>query len=250
LAERYGVSVADGLVTTLVAAWAAEELDTGEVLQFPALAPPSPARAQDWMTFVRGWLAVTYTPVGSSSDAEAFRAFLRQRYRRLHDFTSAWGLQGTGRPQSFDRVELPVTLPADGVPLHDWIQFVSAVLPIRRSAHRFNVLVPVRLEESDADREQRLGRVRRVVEADRPGHTAFAVKPYWAALRVGEARVGYETIVGQGSRYAQMVLGANRLGYAYLPGGAAWRVAGRHVVGRDRTGSADATVAANTGGIE
>jgi len=96
------------------------------------------------------------------------------------------------------------------------------------------VLVPIRLDDSDEERAQRLGRVRRVVEVERPAHTVVDVQPFWAALRVGEARVGLETIVGEGSRYADLVLGRSRLAQALLPGTETWRLDDRVVVGRDR----------------
>ncbi|MGY1776791.1 phage tail protein [Geodermatophilus sp. SYSU D00804] len=201
--------------------------------RFPALTPVEPAAARDWTEFVRGQLAVTYAQVGSDADLSAFRAFLEQRYRRVEDYHAAWNLQGAGKPAAFNDVQLPVRLPPDGVPLQDWIVFVSAVLPIRRAAHRCSVLVPVGLADTDEQRARRLGRVQRVVDVDRPAHTLVDVKPYWAALRVGEARVGLESIVGEGGRYVDVVLGGGRLAHAAVPGGATWR-ADRRVVGRDR----------------
>ncbi len=89
--------------------------------------------------------------------------------------------------------------------------FVSAVLPARRSAHRATVLVPIRFEDSDEER----ARAPRPGPPCRRGRATGAhvvdVQPYWAALRVGEARVGLETIVGEGSRYVDLVLGTGRL---------------------------------------
>lgn len=76
--------------------------------------------------------------------------------------------------------------------------------------------------------------MRRVVDVQRPAHTLVDVAPYWAACRVGEARVGLETIVGEGSRYVDLALGVDRLAHAITPGGTTWRLDDRVVVGRDR----------------
>jgi hypothetical protein len=85
-----------------------------------------------------------------------------------------------------------------------------------------------------------------VVEVERPAHTLVDVQPYWAAFRVGEARVGLETIVGEGGRYVDVVLGVGRLAHSVIPGGGAWRIADRLMLGRDRVGRS--AVPANSGG--
>ncbi len=245
LAGRYGTdSTGQPDAAAVAAAWGVAPGPT--LLTFPPLTPTVPAKATDWRDFTRTRLAVTYAEVGSPADLTAYRRFLAQRYRLIDAYNTAWRLQGTSRRTSFDAVEFPTKLPADGVPLQDWIQFVSAVLPIRRQAHRFSVLVPIRVADSDAARELRLGRVTRVVEADRPGHTAFEVKPYWAAFRVGEARVGFETVLGESSRYVRIAVGIDRLAAGYLPG-ARWDVAGRLVVGRERITASEAAPAASEG---
>jgi hypothetical protein len=85
------------------------------------------------------------------------------------------------------------------------------------------------------------------VEAEKPAHTLVDVQPFWAALRVGEARVGLETIVGEGSRYVDLVLGQGRLARSIVPGGDTWRLDDRMVVGRDRV-EESAEPPARTGG--
>ncbi len=205
-------------------------------LRFPALTPAHPVQARDWRRFVRSRLAVAYDDVGAA-DAEAFRAFLSQRYRRVDDLNAAWGLSGASRVEAFDQVELPSEIPGQAVALRDWIQLVSMALPTARRAHRFTVLVPVRPEESDAERERRVGTVDRVVRTQKPAHTSYDVKTYWAAFRVGEARVGLESIVGQGSRFVAIVLGRGRLAESYATGAPPWDAADRLVVGRDRVTS-------------
>jgi phage tail-like protein len=209
----------------------------GSEARFPAQLPDSPGLALDWRRFVRSRLAVGYDDVGPG-DAGAFRAFLAQRYRRIDDLNDAWGLAGASRAGAFAELELPTEVPGQAVALRDWIQFVSIVLPTARRAHRFSVLVPVRPEDSDADRAFRVGRVERVVRAHKPTHTAYDLRTYFAAFRVGEARAGLETIVGEGSRFVAIVLGRSRLAESYASGAAPWDVADRMVVGRDRVAPA------------
>jgi phage tail-like protein len=203
---------------------------------FPVLTPTDPTDAAGWSDFVRSELEFPYARVGSADDLAEWRGFLAQRYRRIGAYRMAWNMTGSSGPADFESVAFPTAVPADGAPLQDWVRFVSTVLPTKRAAHRATVLVPIRFDDSDETRAQRVGRVRRVVDVERPAHTLVDVQPYWAAFRVGEARVGFETIVGDGGRYVDIVLGAGRLARSVTPGGGAWRVAGRLVLGRDRVG--------------
>jgi phage tail-like protein len=210
-----------------------EEPAAPQRAQFPPLTPGDPTQARRWRRFVRGHLAVGYDDV-SGGDEEAFRAFLTQRYGSVERLNAAWNRSGSSKEAALEQVLLPARLPQQPVALRDWIQFVSIVLPTRRRAHRFAVLVPVHPEDSDEQRQRRIGRVERVVAAEKPSHSAHVVRGYWAALRVGEARVGFETVVGEGSRFMAIVLGRERLGAAYAPGAGAWVVPDRFVVGRER----------------
>jgi len=207
----------------------------GEIAEFyPPLTPDHERESADWREFVAAEMAVGYPDV-TDDDLDEYRAFLFRRYRRASALNEAWGLLGASSIGSFDDVALPTArLPADGAPLQDWIQFASSHLPIQRAAHRFTVLVPIRPADDDAARSRLLDTVERVVENERPGHTAFEVKPYWAAFRVGEARVGLETIVGEGSRFVSIVLGRGRIAQSYLSGAHPWNVTDRTVVGRER----------------
>jgi hypothetical protein len=229
--ERWDLS--DGRAR-LVQRWHAFRAARGaSAADFPLLTPTAQSDRQEWHEFVRSQLVPTYADVGSAADLTAFREFLGRRYRSVADYRAAWAATSQAAV-SIDDLEWPTTLPPDGAPLQDWVMFVSAVLPAGRSAHRATVLVPIRLDDSDEERAQRLGRVRRVVDVEAPAHTLVEVQPFWAALRVGEARVGLETIVGEGTRYTDMVLGRGRLAQAVLPGGDTWRLPDRVVVDRDR----------------
>ncbi|MDA0166266.1 phage tail protein [Solirubrobacter ginsenosidimutans] len=195
--------------------------------RFPPLPPADPV---DWRRFVREALAIPYEEPGSA-DVESWRRFLTSRYRRPEELAAAWGRAAV---TAFADIALPAELPEQGAELLDWIQFVSIVLATERRAHRFTVLVPVRPEDSDEDRARRLSRVERVVLVERPVHTDYDIKPYWAACRVGEARVGLDTVIGEGSRFVAVVLGRDRLATGYLSVRPPGDVPDRLVVGRDR----------------
>lgn len=216
---------------------------SGNVIEpFPPLTPANQTEATDRRDFIASSLAIPYPDVGTG-DVGAYRRFLAERYRRAAALNAAWGRVGTSRVTSFDEVSLPSrSLPSDGTAFQDWIQFVSAHLPSQRAAHRFTVLVPVRPGEPDSARADRLRQVEQVVDLERPAHAAFEVKPYWAAFRVGEARVAYETSLGQGTRFVAMVLNAGRMAQGYLSGGHPWDIPDRWVVGRERVaaGTSDA----------
>jgi phage tail-like protein len=234
-----------GTVTALNRAWETAYEAFSQV-RFPPLTPEHAVQARDWRRFVGSLMAVGYDDVGGG-DAEAFRAFLSQRYRRVDELNAAWGLSGASKLERLDQVQLPAELPRQAVALRDWVQFVSIALPTARRAHRFSVLVPVRPEESDEERRRRVGRVERVVLAEKPAHTSYDIKTYLAAFRVGEARAGLETIVGEGSRFVAIVLGRGRLGAAYAPGAPPWDVPDRLVVGRDRVAPAGGEITGGKG---
>ena len=67
---------------------------------------------------------------------------------------------------------------------------------------------------------RRIALAHRVVELEKPAHTTFDVRFYWDAFRVGEARLGLDTIADLGSRSPDLlvdaVLGASHLGASRL----------------------------------
>ncbi len=101
----------------------------------------------------------------------------------------------------------------------------------RDVAGRFTVLVPEGLEAAEA------AMVYRVVELERPAHTAFDVRRYFDFFRVGEARLGLESALGAESRFAMLTLGRDYLAGAYLPPAAPQDVPDRVILGRDRAGA-------------
>jgi hypothetical protein len=96
--------------------------------------------------------------------------------------------------------------------------------------------VPMEPDMDMETRQQRLEQVKRIVEIEKPAHTYFRVKPYWALLRVGSARLGLDTLPGIGSRYTALLLGKNALAQSYLAASHPWDVKDRRVLGRDEVG--------------
>lgn len=201
------------------------------------LVPPPGEEGNAWRLFARTVLG--FEPAGAAQ-ATAWRDFLRRRYESVDALNDAYGLTGTARHASFAAVSAVTELPLDGAPLRDWYEFEAFVVPTLRSAHRFTVLLPVPAagEDDDAAQVERRAIARRVVELQKPAHTTFDVKFFWAAFRVGEARLGSDTLVELGSRSPRLlepaVLGREHLGETTLGGELAPFLGTRRSVGRDR----------------
>jgi phage tail-like protein len=184
-------------------------------LVLPPVRPPGQTEAADWGRFLRDGLEFTYAPV-SSDDLSAYQSFLSERYNTISDLNAAWNLTGANVYASFASVLLPTVMPSGGTMLVDWIRFVSVALPIQQNAHRFTVLVPVNLTDSATTQQTKLAVAQRVANIEKPAHTSFDVKLYWAMFCVGEARLGQDTLLGPGSRFAALVLGTGSLSAANL----------------------------------
>jgi phage tail-like protein len=208
-----------------------------EDIRFSPVLPTNPAIAEDWRRFLREGLGFTYAVV-TADDETAYQAFLARRYRQVTNLHQAYRLTGADMVSSFSQVPLPAEddMPAGGTRLYDWIQFVSLVLPIRRNAHHFKVLIPVDAQTDLNALEERLQLVRNIVALEKPAHTVFQVKPYWDLFRLGEARVGLDTLLDIGSRLVALMLGKGYLGESYLASEYPWSVTKRIVSGRDPIG--------------
>jgi hypothetical protein len=101
---------------------------------------------------------------------------------------------------------------------------------VAAEAHRFSVLVPDELTTE----EERM--VQRIVELEKPAHTAFDVRRYWDYFRIGEARLGLDTILGPSSRFTPVLLGSSYLAGGYLAPTPPFDVVSRIVADRDRLG--------------
>ena len=203
-------------------------------IAFAPVVPSDEDEARDWRGFVRDVLPHRYQQV-TQDDLEAFQEFLERRYARVSALNRAWGRTGELAYDDFAAVELPTdAFPADGTPLDDWFDFVTRWLPLRRDAHSFVVLVPTELEDAPGERERRLARAAEIVRREKPVHTDFETRLYWALFRVGSARVGIDTVLGEGSRYTAVVLGATYLGEGFVPAADPWNRRDRFIIGRDR----------------
>ena len=200
-----------GTIGSLNAAWGTAYVtfdDTG--LTLPPVQPAQPTQAADWRRYLRDSLGFTYAPV-TSADLASWQAYLAARYYTIGDLNTAYKLSGTDVYPGFESVALPQTMPNGGQPLQDWIAFAAAVLPGQRNAHRFTILVPVNLTDDAATQQTKLGIAGRVASVEKPAHVSFDVKPYWAMFQTGTARLGQDTLLGPGSRFAALVLGTGTL---------------------------------------
>jgi phage tail-like protein len=186
----------------------------------------------DWREYVR-----TYAPAAAVAQYRRWwQDFLARRYYNVRALNDAYG---TSWP-SFELVPLPDRLPPDGRPLVDWYQFEGVALPMRRGAHRFTVLLPLPVSASFDTEEQRrrLELADRIVRLEKPAHTVFDIKLYWALFRVGEARLGEDTLLDVGSRAPQlmspMALGRDYLAQSYYAPTHPQDVAERQTIGYAR----------------
>ncbi|MBZ5524721.1 MAG: beta-galactosidase [Acidobacteriia bacterium] len=211
-------------IEDLNVAWAASWAGFDEIT-LPPVEPAQKMQSADWQRFLRSALGFTYAAV-TLADRTAYQRFLARLYPHVSDLNRAYDLTLGG----FDSVTLPDVFPSSGRKLQDWIQFVSVVLPTARNAHRFTVLVPVTLGDGTATQLTRLGVAQRVAELEKPAHTAFDVRPYWGMFRVGEARVGLDTLLGHGTRSVALVLGRDYLAGGHLAFTEPWNVTDRMAI--------------------
>ena len=93
---------------------------------------------------------------------------------------------------------------------------------MHRAAHHFVVLLPAPANGANAPDAVagQLDLARRVVDMEKPAHTTFSIRFYWAMFRVGEARLGLDTLIEYGGRSPQfmqpLVLGQGYLAESFL----------------------------------
>lgn len=167
----------------------------------PRLGVPA-ANAADWGAFLER----------HSPERFAWQQLLQGRYRRIRPLNEAHGTQW----RDFAEIALCAVPPATAAAKTDWATFAATLIPIHRAAHRFSVLLPVRPGEptDSATLARREALARRIIALEKPAHTIFDVRFYFAANRVGEARLGFDTAIGAGSR-AEELMPPALLGRAY-----------------------------------
>jgi phage tail-like protein len=184
------------------------------------LQPPGD-NAAVWNAFVLATLGFVPT---SSPDLTLWTAFLARRYGTIAALDAAYGVTGSARHTSFGDVEYPTAVPTDGAALRDWFQFEAVVLPMRRNASRFTVLLPVPTTDDPnaPTNDQRRAIAQRVLDLHKPAHTTYDIRFFWSAFRVGEARLGEDTLIDLGSRSPLLlqpaVLGSRYVGESTLGG--------------------------------
>jgi len=97
-------------------------------------------------------------------------------------------------------------------------------------AHRFSVLTP---QGMSAEEEAMIGRI---INLEKPAHTQFEVRRFWDAFRIGEIRLGMDTVVGPESRFAPIIVGQHYLADGYLVPHHPMDVRERYVSDRDGLG--------------
>ncbi len=201
---------------------------------FPLQWPVEPKLSALWQSFCETTLG--FIPSTLPADTARWQNFLLNRYHS----TIALNVAYDASYSDFAQVPLPKSLPLGGSALVDWYQFHSIVLAMQQAAHRFTVLLPAP-KEPDPDGSKHLRQLElanRVIELEKPAHTIFDIKFYWAYFRVGQARLGEDTIIDRGSRSVELmpplILGRNYLAESYLAPTWPQDVVNRHVLGRDR----------------
>jgi phage tail-like protein len=161
--------------------------------------------------------------------------FLARRYGGVKALNDRYGSNWP----DFRSVALPDELPENAAMLKDWFQFEAVVGAMRDAAHRFTVLLPFP-PSLRVDRDQQRQRAEiavRAINLEKPAHTVFDVKYYWALFRVGAVRLGVDTVIDLGSRAPELLppltLGQSFLSESYLAPGHPENVADRMILGRD-----------------
>jgi phage tail-like protein len=203
---------------------------------FPLSEPDDLERARAWREIADRMLG--FVPAITRIEAARWRRFLAGRYHGINTFNEVYSRTGYAPVRSFDEITVPEWLPPDGVPLVDWYEFETRVIAMALRAHRFLVLLPMdpSAQADSPQHAQRLELARRVATIEKPAHTSFDVRFYWALFRVGEVRLGYDTQIGpRRNLVTPFVLDRGHLGENYLAPGHPQNVRGRSLVtGRDR----------------
>jgi phage tail-like protein len=194
-----------------------DSLDAAWGNQFPLVEPRDRDVAQKWRTLSRQVLG--FVPATADASVSQWRQFLAGRYHGVAGYNDVYRRTGLPAIASFDDLELPTTLPPDGAPLLDWYEFETRVLATTVRAHRFLVLLPIDVDaQADAPEHQRaLDLARRIVAIEKPAHTVFDVRFYWALFRVGEVRLGLDTLIARRRNLiTPLVLNQAHLAESYL----------------------------------
>ena len=213
---------------------------------------PGGDQSSDWRTFSQQQLG--FIPSATSADWMLWQAYLLHTYGAINQYNLAYHQHW----DSFDDISLPDSLPADDLPLRDWYRFETVFLPTVRNAHQFSVLLPMPSGSGPGmlEYQRRLEMAKKVIDLEKPAHTTYNIKFFWAMFRVDEARLGMDTLLGQGSRTAEwlqpMVLGQGYLAQGYLADHRPQGLTDRILIGRGcrPTISSIRSAASEEGGLQ
>jgi hypothetical protein len=205
------------------------------VTAYPMQSPADDAVAKLWRDYQA---ASQGQPYGRRR--RYWQQFLARRHISVKALNEAHGVTW----EAFESVAYPAVVPVETAALRDWFEFETRVLPTLAAAHRFSVLLPVSSFSglSDEQRTRQLALTNRLILLEKPAHTAFDVKFFWALFRVGEARLGADSILGLGARdpsflHQRAVAGRSYLGESFISPDHPPSTAGRTISGRDRLNS-------------
>jgi phage tail-like protein len=193
--------------------WASLNLKNGK--QYPISMSTNAGLYPQWRDF--STRVIGFEPAAPPPGSDLWTVFLRSRYGTLIALNTVWRASYSG----FADVPFPSVLPRQPGPLLDWYQFQGALL-VQAAAHQFTVFLPMPVGDAQNTEAHRakLDLAQRVVALEKPAHTTFDIQFYWAFFRVGEARLGSDSVLDQGSRAPQLlrpvVLGDSYAGSGYL----------------------------------
>lgn len=218
-----------------------EEIELPAEMPYP-ISEPGGELSRVWKDFSQSQLG--FIPAAANTTLLPWQAYLLRTYGTIDKFNSAYGLSNDLQLDSFDEAIPPEELPADGQPLKDWYRFQTAFLPVVRNAHQFSILLPMPadFDPNTLEYQRRLRLASQVIDLEKPAHTTYTIKFFWALFRVGEARLGLDTSLGAGSRSSQLipplVLGHGYLGQSYTSNDTPQEYTDRIVLGRGCTPNA------------
>jgi hypothetical protein len=192
---------------------------TGTEEPYP-LRDPGGDQSQTWRAFSLENLG--FLPAGEPGDVLLWQTYLLHTYGTIECYNRAYNLAGDQQFSSFNDALLPESLPADGRAMEDWLRFQTRFLPTVCYAHQFSVLLPMP-EDAGPDSliyQQRLSLAKKMIDLEKPAHTTYRIKFYWAMFQVGAARLGLDSFLDLGSRSPRflppLVLGQGYLGQGTL----------------------------------
>lgn len=177
----------------------ARDAGRGEFTPTSPEAPPLPGDTAD--------LGFEPTIGADPLDLTRWRAFLRRRHRTPLALQRAHGLPAL---VEFADLPLPTLPPSTPAAARDLSDFETVVLARARVAHRFSVLLPI-------DALALRSVAERVITLQKPAHTVFDVRFYDSLFRVGDVRLGLDTLLESGVRpFRPAITGASWIGESHL----------------------------------